>query len=117
MVPYWERMYAGQGATRRGLHSELLRAEHLPFLAELKIDDFDPSVDPDLPPETLRQACPVPYSLRIWPSEVMSRPAGELVEMYRRRAGFQPTVITFAMAQLAEEEKVVALLEVARQLA
>lgn len=117
VAPYWEQMYSGLGATRRHLHSELLREDHLPFLEQVKIDEFDPSVDPYLPPEVLKRACPVPFTLRMWPSEVMSCPAGELVEMYRHRATFEPTTITFSLARLAEEEKVAALLEVARELA
>lgn len=115
-APYWERMYEGLGATRRSLHSELLREEHLPFLEQVKIDEFDPSVDPYLPPETLKRSCRVPFTLRMWPSEVMSCSAEELVRMYRHRASFHPTVITFSLARLAEEEKVAALLRVAREL-
>jgi len=117
VVPYWEKMYQGIQATRRGVHSELLRAEHLPFLAQLRIDEYDPSVDQYLTPETLKRSCPVPYTLRMWPAEVMSCSAEELVEMYRYRASFRPTVISFGMAGLSEEAKIAALLEVARELA
>ncbi len=117
VAPYWEKMYSALGATHRGLHSELLREAHLPFLEQLKIDEYDPSVDPYLPPEVLKRSCPVPFALRIWPSEVMSLPAGELVDLYRYRASFRPTVITFSLARLAEEEKIAALLKVARELA
>ncbi len=116
VAPYWARMYEALGATRRGLHSELLREAHLSFLEQLRIDEFDPSVDPYLPPETLARRCPVPFSLRIWPSEVMSCPFQELLEMYRYRAGFHPTVITFALAHLAELGKITALLALAREL-
>ncbi|KPK79756.1 MAG: hypothetical protein AMJ81_12840 [Phycisphaerae bacterium SM23_33] len=117
VLPYWERMYQGIQATHRGLHSELLRQEHLPFLKPLKIAEYDPSVDPFLPPEVLKKSCPVPFTLRIWPAEVMSHSAEKLVEMYRYRTTFEPTVISFHLARLSEEDKIVALLEVARQLA
>jgi len=117
VVPYWEMLYQGLEATWRALHSELLREAHLPFLAELKIDEFDPSVDQYLSPETLQRSCPVPFTLRMWPSEVQSHPAEELVAMYRHRASFAPTIITFHLAHLAEEAKIAALLEVARELA
>jgi len=117
VVPYWEKMYQGLGATRRSLHSELLREEHLPFLAELKIDEYDPSVDQYLTPEILKRSCPVPFTLRIWPAEVLSCSAAELVRMYRYRASFEPTVITFSLCRMVEESKIAALLEVARELA
>lgn len=117
VAPYWEMLYAGLGGSRRGLHSELLREAHLPFLKQLHIDEFDPSVDPHLPPETLRRACPVPYTLRIWPSEVMSLPADELVALYRHRATFNPVFVSFHLARLSEEAKIAALLDVARQVA
>jgi hypothetical protein len=116
VMPYWEMTYQGMQATWRGLHSELLREEHLPMLEELKIAEYDPSVDQYLPPEVLKRSCPVPFTLRIWPAEVMSLPAEELVELYRYRAGFRPTVITFHLSCLAEEPKIAALLKVAREL-
>ncbi len=117
VVPYWDKMYAGQQATERFLHSELLRREHLPFLTGLKIDTFDPSVDEHITPEILRDHCPVPYMLRLWPAWVQQQSADELVRLYRRMAGFAPTVISFALDRLADESKIVALLEVAKELA
>jgi hypothetical protein len=117
VVPYWEMLYEGLGATERSLHSELLREEHLSFLEELKIDSFDPSVDPYLPAEALARSCKVPYGLRIWPSQVMSMSASELVDLYRHYASFHTQYVSFGMGRLAEEEKVQALLDVARELA
>ncbi len=117
VVPCWEAMYQGIQATTRGLHSELLREEHLEFLAELGIDTFDPSCDQYLTPEMLRRSCPVKYTLRMFPAEVMVHSAAELVEMYRRRASFEPTTITFSLSRAVDEPKIAALLEVARELA
>jgi len=117
VAPYWDMLYAGLGAVHRGLHSELLREAHLPFLTQVRIGEFDPSVDPFLPPETLRRSCPIPYTLRIWPSEVMSLPADDLVALYRHRATFDPVSISFHLARLSEEDKIAALLKVARELA
>ena len=116
-APYWDMMYEGLEAESRGMHSELLREQHLPFLAEVGIDEFDPSVDQYLTPETLKRSCPVPYTLRMWPAEVRDHTPAELVEMYRHRASFEPVSISFALSLLSEEEKVAALLDVARELA
>lgn len=117
VVPYWQQMYEGLGAESRGVHSELLRREHLRFLADVRIDEFDPSVDQYLTPEILDDACPVPYTLRMWPAEVRDHTPEELVSMYRHRAGFEPVFISFALSYLNEESKIQALLDVARELA
>ncbi|KPJ57818.1 MAG: hypothetical protein AMS16_00665 [Planctomycetes bacterium DG_58] len=117
VLPYWQKLYEGLEATHRGLHSELLREEHLPFLEEAKIDTFDPSVDPHLPPEVLARSCKVPYGLRIWPSQLMSMSTDDLVKLYRYYADFGTPYITFSMGRLDEEAKIGALLAVARELA
>jgi hypothetical protein len=114
--PYWDKLYCGAGATRRILHSELLREGHLPLLAQIKIDEFDPSVDQFLPAEVVARACPVPYCLRIWPSRVRRQTADELVAFYRHLAGFKPTYIMFHLEHLADLPKIEALLKVAREL-
>ena len=118
VVPCWAQIYDGLGEPggTRTLHSELLREGHLGFLEELKIDSFDPSVDPHLPPEVLARACPVPWGLRIWPSVVRDLSADELVEKYRYFASFETQYIMFGMGDLSEEPKIAALLEVAREL-
>ncbi len=116
VVPYWERMYAGQQATRRHLHCEMLREGHLRYLAGLKISEYDPSVDHYLAPQVLQRSCPVPYGLRIWPSEVVVRSPRELADMYRRLAGFGPTFIMFHLDSLANLPKIEAILQVARRL-
>jgi hypothetical protein len=117
VVPYWNRLFEGLDAEDRRMHSELLREGHLRFLADIKLDEYDPSVDQYLTPEILQRSCPCPFTLRVWPAEVRDHSADELVAMYRRRASFNPTVITFAMGTLAQEPKAAALLAVARELA
>jgi hypothetical protein len=117
VAAYWEKIYAGLGASRRFLHSELLRPEHLGFLKELKIDEYDSGVDQYLPAEAVATSCPVPYTLRIWPSMVRSQSADELVACYRHLASFKPTSISFHLEHLADLPKIEALLKVARELA
>ncbi len=116
VVPYWHKLYEGLGARRRDLHSELLRPEHMPLLEDLKLTNFDPSVDPYLPAEALAAHCRVPYGLRIWPSVVQSRSAEELVAFYRHLASFKSNYVTFHLERLADEPKIVELLKVAREL-
>ena len=117
VLPAWEMMYDGLQATWRGLHSELIREEHLPLLGEARIGEFDSGVDQYLPPEALRRSCPVPFSFCVWPAHVLALSAKELTEMYKSMASFNPTVIKFSLERLADEPKIAALLEVARKLA
>jgi hypothetical protein len=116
VVPYWDQMYRGGNATKRHLHSELLRKEHLSFLAHLGITVFDPSADQYVTPELLREHCPVPFTSRIQAWDVRDKSARELQALYRRVAACEPVRITFYMVRLAEEQKIRALLDVAREL-
>ncbi len=116
VLPYWERLYSASGCATRALHSELIRPEHLPLLAEVKLDVFDPSVDQYVTPEILREQCPCAFQGRIKPWEVRDLSADELERLYRRIAAHEPTVIAFSMDSLDEEDKVRRLLEVAREL-
>jgi hypothetical protein len=116
VAPYWERLYQGLQATQRSLHSELLRAEHLPFLKELKIEYYDPSADQYLTPELLRKHCPAKFACCIHNWHVNDLSAQELQAMYRRLATFEPYVISFHLQKLEDEPKIRALLEVAREL-
>ena len=117
VAPYWARVYEGFASPRRELHSELLREEHMPFLEELKIDSFDPSVDPHLPAEKCARSCHVPYGLWIWPSQFRDMSADELIEYYRHLASFGSQYVAFAMERLSDEPKAAAVLAVARELA
>jgi len=117
VVPYWDQLYTGLKATSRSLHSELLRQDHLRFLTDAGIGSFDPSADQYLTPEILRDHCPVPFSLRILSWHVRHNTAEQLQEMYRYLASFEPTSISFHLWCLEEEPKIVALLQVARELA
>ncbi len=117
VVPYWNMMYEGLQAEHRSCHSELLREEHLRFLADVALEEYDPSVDQYLTPEALKRSCPCAFTLRMWPAEVRDHSASELVAMYRRRAAFEPTIITFALSYLQEEPKIAALLDAAGELA
>jgi len=117
VAPYWNAVYEGLKATRRGVHSELLRVEHLPFLQELHIEEFDPGADQYLTPELLRAHCPVRFQCTIESWHIRELTCKELQAMYRRLASTEPFLISFSMDRLVDEPKVVALLQVARELA
>ena len=116
-MPYWDRLYRGMNATRRSLHSELLRVEHLGFLTDLDIATFDPSADQYVTPQLLRRHCPVPFTSLVLSWHMHDNSPKALQAMYRRIAECEPVSIDFHMSTPADEEKIAALLEVARELA
>jgi hypothetical protein len=71
VVPVLERFY-GQ-ATWRGLHMEDLTRDHLPFLKELRISDFDPSVSRKITPADIVELAPgIPFTWRLNEMETAS---------------------------------------------
>jgi len=41
VLPYYERIYTELGATRRSMHTELVRRAHLPLIAQLNLDHIN----------------------------------------------------------------------------
>jgi len=116
VVPYTNNLFEGLQATERHYHSELLHNEHLPYLKDMKIDRFDPSTDQYLTPEQVAEDSPCRFMLRIHAWEVQDMSPNELVQYYKRLASLKPDLIGFSMWRVADEPKVRALLEVAREL-
>jgi len=100
VLPYWERLYTGLLAAQRGLHSELLREEHLPLLEKMKIALFDPSADQYLTPEICRRSCPVPFMRIILSWDIWDKTADELQSLYRHTASHEPALISFCLSFL-----------------
>ncbi len=118
VAPYWERYCTEfQEATRRSVHSELIRPEHLLYLRDLKIDHFDPGMDQYLTPEILRDQCPCAFKAPIHPWAIRDLSEHDLEALYRRYCKCAPTTISFSMDSLAWEPKIARLLKVARELA
>jgi hypothetical protein len=75
VYPFHERFFVRQTSGRRHAHIENLVPDHLPFLDQLGLDSFDPSVSPRLTPRDLRDRCNVPFLWRLTSMQVrdMSR--------------------------------------------
>lgn len=116
VVPYWNRLYDGRNATARSLHSELLREEHMPFLRDLNINDYDPSADQYVTPELLRRCCPCRFTGRIQSWDLRDLTVEQLENMYRKIAGCNPSVITFYMDDMSQIVKIKHLLKLAREM-
>ena len=86
------------------------------FLKEAGITTFDPSADQYLTPKQLRDHCPAKFSLRILSWHIRDLSTSDLQDLYRELASYHPTSISFPMTWLADEPKIRALLEVAREM-
>ena len=65
VMPYEEQYFQQQTTGGRRAHIEALTADHLPFLDELRLDQFDPGVSPGLRAEDLRDRCDIPFLWRV----------------------------------------------------
>lgn len=65
VVPYLERFYSTLTSGTRHLHVENLTTDHLPYLDQLRIGFYDPSVSPLLSPAKIRAHCQVPFHWRM----------------------------------------------------
>ncbi|HOX39143.1 MAG TPA: uroporphyrinogen decarboxylase family protein [Candidatus Brocadiia bacterium] len=117
VLPYWEIYYDGLEATRRHLHSELLREAHLSRLKQLRIEAFDPSADQFLDPPSLARSCPCPFQLRIQSWHMRDMKPAELKTMYERLASYRPYTISFYLTWPQDEGKAAAILEKAKEIA
>ena len=65
VLPFQEQFFRTQTSGRRHAHIEDLTPDHLPYLDDLGLDRFDPSVSPGLKASDLRDRCHVPFLWRL----------------------------------------------------
>jgi hypothetical protein len=65
VMPFLEQYYTGLTTGLRNAHIEDLTVHHLPYLDQLGLSRFDPSVSPKLTPRLLRDHCRVPFLWRL----------------------------------------------------
>jgi uroporphyrinogen-III decarboxylase len=56
--PYMQTLYDSYGLQGRSLHCETLKRGHHKYLLQLRIDHYDPGVNPDLAVEDILEECP-----------------------------------------------------------
>ncbi len=71
VVPFHERWFKAVCTGRRSCHIENLTARHLPYLEQLGVVGFDPSVSPNLTPAQIASHCRVPFSWHLFNFHVM----------------------------------------------
>lgn len=62
VAPYWEQYFQGITTGVRSAHAEALAPEHLKFLEDARIMNYDPSVSPRLNPRIIRDTCGIPFN-------------------------------------------------------
>jgi len=65
VLPFLERYFQGLTTGTRGAHIEDLRCEHLPYLEEIGLIDFDPGISHKLSPTIIRDNCRVSFGWRM----------------------------------------------------
>ncbi len=65
VLPYWEQYYQGITTGRRHAHVEDLRPVQLPFLEDIGLSFYDPSISPQLNPRLVSEHCRVPFTWRL----------------------------------------------------
>ena len=115
--PYQKRIYQEFGMEGRGLHSELLRREHLKFLSRMGVTHYDPGCDQYLEVQDLVEAIPqIPFSFNLKTSQDMMQGTPESI-----RAKYAQTVEKGAPEMFTEicrgtpRENIRAFIRVARE--
>lgn len=65
VVPAWDEHFRLRTDGTRSAHVEDLRPEHLPYLEEVGLSSYDPSISPRLTPPLVRDHCRVPFTWRL----------------------------------------------------
>jgi len=65
VLPFWDRYYSGVTAGHRTAHIEDLKPDHLAFLEEVGLWNFDPSISRSLNPRIIASKCRVPFGWRL----------------------------------------------------
>ncbi|MEI6503563.1 MAG: hypothetical protein WCP21_21335 [Armatimonadota bacterium] len=65
VLPYWEQYYSALTTGKRSAHVEDLTIAQLPFLEDIGLCSYDPSISPRLTPPLITQHCRVPYVWRL----------------------------------------------------
>lgn len=65
VLPAWEQYYSGVTTGARSAHVEALRAQQLPYLEDIGLSHYDPSISPKLNPRIIATRCRVPFVWRL----------------------------------------------------
>jgi uroporphyrinogen-III decarboxylase len=116
VLPYYERIYGELGATRRTMHTELVRPAHLPLLRRLRLDHLNFGEDQHLAVRDVVAALAVPFDWHIRTVTEMLQGTPEAIQTaYRRAVADGAPEMTAELTVATPPENIRAFLEVARE--
>jgi len=119
VIPYWDRYYRGITTGRRKAHVEDLRPDHLPFLEEIGLIEYDPSVSHKINPKIISQKCRVPFWWRLvsfhYPPLTCSDVSDFVFKAVADGASFVITLVAATMCNDETVKKVHAFIEAAKE--
>ncbi len=99
VMPYWEQYYAGSTSGTRTAHVEDLRPEQVPFLEEIGLSHFDPSISPRLTPKILYERCRVPFTWRLGCFHLREMDAAEVADFVYIAAADGASGVSLTLAE------------------
>lgn len=99
VVPFWEQHFRGITTGRRHAHVEDLRAEQLPYLEEVGLASYDPSISPRLNPKLIRDNCRVPFAWRLECFHVREMSHGEIEDFVFQSVADGASSVTLTIAE------------------
>jgi len=99
VLPAWEQYYQGLTTGSRSAHVENLQAEQLPFLEEIGLRSYDPSISPKLSPPIIRDHCRVPFVWRLESFHCREMSLQEVEDFVFQSVADGASGVTFSVAE------------------
>ena len=107
VIPYWELFYQARTTGRRSAHVEDLRPAQLPFLEEIGLSSFDPSISPKLNPRLIVENCRVPFGWRLGSFHYLTMTCQDVRDwVFQAVADGASSVFTHVEALMCRDENV-----------
>jgi len=107
VLPAWERHFRGVTTGSRSAHVENLNAEQLPFLEDIGLSFFDPSISPRLTPSIVAAHCRVPFLWRLGSFHYTEMSAQEVEDfVYQSAADGASSVCSYVAEGMCNDDGV-----------
>mgnify|MGYP001117269515 CR=1 FL=1 len=120
VIPYWKQYFTKLTTGKRSLHCENLNPNHLHYLAEAKIDYYDPSISKDLSARMIREKTNIDFVWRLPSFELLQMSAKKVKEWVEKAAeDGAPRIILYVEPPMCEGDnpsKVFAFIETAKKI-
>ncbi len=116
VLPYYDKLFTALGVTKRVLHSELLKHEHLPLLSLVGITRYDAGTNQYLSITDLKETLDFPFRLQFKTSAdlLLSTPA-DIKRKYRQMVEEGAMEMGVELCRRIPPENIIAFIEVARE--